>query len=93
METLREKVKKNIHNLFGGIREFGIGVGLRRYFYYEIFNRYGKCRDKYISAVYNYYESFLKDQIEEYKHKKQECPQGHSCETMAVQKNETYSGD
>ena len=53
METLREKVKKNIHNLFGGIREFGIGVGLRRYFYYEIFNRYGKCRDKYISAVYN----------------------------------------
>lgn len=72
METLREKVKKNIHNLFGGIREFGIGVGLRRYFYYEIFNRYGKCRDKYISAVYNYYESFLKDQIEEYKHKKQE---------------------
>lgn len=61
------KIKKNCQNLFGGIREFGLSVGLKRYFYYEIFSRYGKCRDKYISSVYNYYEKFTKNQIENFK--------------------------
>lgn len=66
------KVKKNCRNLFLGIREFGILVGLKRYFYYEIFNRFGKCRDRYISTVYKYYEEFLSDEIERYKAYKQE---------------------
>ena len=74
MESLGIKIKKNCRNLFAGIREFGLFVGLKRYFYYEVFIRFGKCRDKYISVVYNYYEDFLKKQIEEYKSfPKQEC--------------------
>lgn len=72
MESLREKIKKNFYNLFGGIHEFGLSVGLKRYFYYEGFIRYGKCRDRYISAVYNYYEAFLKNQIEEFKSYRQD---------------------
>lgn len=72
METIYQKIKKNCHNLFGGIHEFGLTLGLKRFFYYEAFNRYGKCRDKYISAIYNYYEKFLTEQIEMYKTLRQE---------------------
>ena len=65
--TIISKIKKNFNNLLCGINAFGLSVGLKRYFYYEIFIRYGRCRDKYIKLIYSYLENSLAAIIEEYK--------------------------
>lgn len=66
MESILAKIKKNCGNLTTGICEFGFSVGVKRYFYYEMFIRYGKCRDKYINLVYNFFDFFFQDQINQY---------------------------
>lgn len=65
--TVISKVEMNLCNLLGGIKAFGLSVGFRRYFYYEVFIRYGKCRDKYIKLIYSYLEKSLAAVIEKYK--------------------------
>lgn len=70
MENICTKIQKNIHYLFGGIKEFGFVIGVKRYYYYETFIRNGKNRDNYIDLVYSYFEKYFQNIIKDYKGKK-----------------------